>query len=520
MVIFMYKAIIVDDEKLIREGMIRAIPWKSIGIDNVFSAKSGTEALTIIRNNKPELMISDIRMGEMTGLELIMEAKMIVPDMRVLILTGYDDFEYAKRCIQLNVNDFFLKPIDEDIMIEAIRKQVKAISEINAASWKNRAKVIVEQIDIEKTLNSLVNNSCSDIQIESFCAEYKYDVKQNLRVAVLIPTLYSAEHMEEYNYATATIKKICIGLVDARNRGLTFIDEYKRIVIVFFIERQKDNSFDWLRELTGILSDEFDHPPKTAVGNPVLGFSLLNISYNEAISLLSYENEPYVDIIQTAAARSRGNLFRGIFSEIKTAICSNINDTPAALNIYDFFVKTAESYNLSDDAVCECCYELASSLLYAYTRHVGKETDERLGAFMNSIINSKAEEQYEITKQFIVKLLEVGDDFISYEFIEKAKNYINDHLSDDLSMTDIASYIHISPNYLSRLFKKTTGEGCYEFVIRKRMDKAKLLLETTNLKPQKIAAIVGYNDTNYFSLAVKKSTGMSPLKYRAKFQNN
>ena len=99
----MYQVLIVDDEKMIRMGMRKAIPWSSLGIKNVFVAKSGEEALDIIREHKPEILITDIRMGEMSGLDLIDSAKKFVPEIRVLVLTGYDNFEYARQCIKLKV---------------------------------------------------------------------------------------------------------------------------------------------------------------------------------------------------------------------------------------------------------------------------------------------------------------------------------------------------------------------------------------------------------------------------------
>jgi len=95
----MYQALIVDDEKMIRMGMRKAIPWDTLGVRNVFIAKSGEEALEIIRKHKPEILITDIKMDEMSGLDLIDSAKKFVPQIRVLVLTGYDKFEYARQCI-------------------------------------------------------------------------------------------------------------------------------------------------------------------------------------------------------------------------------------------------------------------------------------------------------------------------------------------------------------------------------------------------------------------------------------
>ena len=137
---------------------------------------------------------------------------------------------------------------------------------------------------------------------------------------------------------------------------------------------------------------------------------------------------------------------------------------------------------------------------------------------MNSISNANKEELFELTSQFLSKLQEDKEEQNVHSLIDKAKRYINEHLADDLSVSNIECHLYLSPNYFSRLFKRITGEGCNEYIIRKRIQKAKMLLETTNLPTGRIAMMVGYRDTNYFSLAVKKSTGKSPKNYREDFQ--
>ena len=121
----MYRVLIVDDEKMIRMGMKNAIDWKKLGVDDVFTAASGNEALKILKEEGPEIMVTDIQMTEMTGLELIKAARESVPELRVIVLTGFDNFEYARESLRLQVQDFFLKPIDEDGSFQCDRKADK-----------------------------------------------------------------------------------------------------------------------------------------------------------------------------------------------------------------------------------------------------------------------------------------------------------------------------------------------------------------------------------------------------------
>lgn len=124
----MYKALIVDDEEMIRTGIKSMIPWSDIEIEQVMTAASGKEAVEIIRNEMPHIMLTDICMVEMNGLTLIEQARKIDPKIRILVLTGYDDFYYAQQCCKMNVQDFILKPADEEELLSSIQNQVRELN--------------------------------------------------------------------------------------------------------------------------------------------------------------------------------------------------------------------------------------------------------------------------------------------------------------------------------------------------------------------------------------------------------
>ena len=121
----MYKAIIVDDEEMIRKGIKNVIQWASLGIDEVHIASSAKEAFEKMQNIKFNIMITDICMPEMDGLTLVKEVNEINPELKIIVLTGFDNFEYAQKCCKMNVNDFLLKPVDEEELTSVIKKIVK-----------------------------------------------------------------------------------------------------------------------------------------------------------------------------------------------------------------------------------------------------------------------------------------------------------------------------------------------------------------------------------------------------------
>jgi two-component system response regulator YesN len=186
----MYKVLIVDDEKMIRMGMKKVLPWQKLKIEEVYTAASGKEALGILEEYHPQIMISDIQMTEMTGLELIEKAKEKVPDLRVIVLTGYDNFEYARQSLRLEVQDFFLKPIDE-----AVKKQVDYLDEQKQAEKTQpeqvRTQGFEQQNRLEHYLRSLVHQREEKETILNALKEhYHFDFNQSMKVILIVPTLY------------------------------------------------------------------------------------------------------------------------------------------------------------------------------------------------------------------------------------------------------------------------------------------------------------------------------------------
>ena len=186
----MYRVLIVDDEKMIRMGMKNAIDWKKLGVDDVFTAASGNEALKILKEESPEIMVTDIQMTEMTGLELIKAARESVPELRVIVLTGFDNFEYARESLRLQVQDFFLKPIDEDDLFNAIEKQIKELKEQEnkeqnqARVWRSQGSVV--QMRLEQCMRNLVHTKADkEMQLYILQKDFQFDIKQKMSLILL-----------------------------------------------------------------------------------------------------------------------------------------------------------------------------------------------------------------------------------------------------------------------------------------------------------------------------------------------
>ena len=517
----MYKILIVDDEKMIRMGMKNAIDWMKIGIDEVFTAASGNEALEILKKEEPQIMVTDIQMTEMTGLELIKAAREVVPELRVIVLTGFDNFEYARQSLRLQVQDFFLKPIDEDDLSDAIEKQLKEIKKLEddekeqARLWRSQGSVA--QMRLEQCMRNLVHEKNNkEMQLYILQKDFRFDIKQKMSLILLEQGMY-AESRDDGKFRAMSVKNVCMSMIDSRNMGITFTDEDGTIAIVCFEKDDGDSVLEKTEELSDVLKDEFECKPKITVGSTVQGFENLVISYNDARYLLEHERENIQDIIQTMGAQNKKKMFWDIYSELRNIMISNIGNTALVMKAFNTFSKATESYNLSPTIVRRCCFEIASSLSFAYMEDSGEMSDGKLDALSKSLASVGREEACEITRMFIDQIPGNEEENVHY-IISNAKHYIDEHLAEDISVSSIATNLYITPNYFSRLLKRITGEGCNEYIVRKRIEKARSLLETTSIKTGKIAMMVGYRDTNYFSLAFKKHTGKSPTKYREEMQ--
>lgn len=514
----MYKVLIVDDERMIREGMKKVLPWSTLEIEKVMIAASGFEALEIVKEEMPQIMITDINMTEMTGLDLIEKVLEIVPEMRILVLTGYDSFEYARDCLRLHVQDFLLKPIDEEILSECVRKQVNYLKEKERQREEERVLLRTEgisvQMELEKVMSQLIHgrNKERSIQLIEERVSFRRDV--NLVLAVLLPEQGTGPAKQDSAWRFQQMRNICLSVIDAKGMGITFSEqEDDKIIVALYVEKCYAEADKVIGDLLGILKDEFNYAPRAAIGNEVVGFENIDISYQDAMGLLKNGKMDIHQILHTPNAIKRSRMFQEVYEELKNEICTNIGDYPYIIRVFETFSMAAESYNLSEAAVRKYCFELMANVYCAYISEGGTAKEQNLENFMGSLNGADQSACLELGKQYLTKLLG-GEEKDVHEIIAKAKRYINAHLADDISVANIAELFYVSPTYFSRLFKRNTGQGCNEYIVQKRIEKACVLLETTNFNTGKIAGMVGYNDINYFSMAFKKQRGVSPTHYR------
>lgn len=512
----MYKLLIVDDEEIIRKGMKTLIPWHELGIESVFTAASAREALRVIEAEKPQLVITDINMAEMSGIEMLEQAYSIVPELRAIVLTGYDYFEYARDALRLHVQDFLLKPVNETLLYESVRKQIDALKEKQAVRHGLRASSIHEQFELKSRILALLDGKNPEPAAGSLEADYRIQPDARFMVALLVPDIDFSFVYEERALLYHQMHIFCMGEVDNEGLGFTIADERNgTILILYAVDACPLGAERTFRELLSLIRNEFSEALRAALGTEVIGLRNISISYQEAIQLLTRDDEKYekeLRLPQNLASLNRH--FSELFGEMKGALCANISNPSKALRVFEAFIHAANEHHKPDTDVRKGVFRMLSDLYYTCITSGIPVQESFLGQAAVSLASASREECRELGQQYIVFMLASRENEIN-KMVADAREYIDQHLADNMTVSDIAARFFVSPNYFSRLFKKHMGEGCNDYIVRKRMEKAKSLLTATDLSAGRIANMVGYSDTNYFSMAFKKYCGMSPTSYRS-----
>ncbi len=414
------KVFLADDEVVVREGIRESFPWEESGYTLVGEAPDGEMALPMIRDTNPDIVITDIRMPFMDGIELCRILRAQMPWIAIIVLSGYDEFEYARQCIQLGVREYLVKPINSENLREALDKVSKQI------------------MDERKTLEhaaSLRARIGNDEQL----------VKEKL-----IASLYSEDAAAEDSPGV---------LNHLQSMGCNVIAPYYAVVDAAYkpAGNGQEIAFELAESSGGVM-----HASSTRTGSALL---VLGDTAEDA------EERAYA-----FAASLVRELERTGCEEIRVGIGEIVGAPEEILRSF----KTAR-----------------------HIRHILVErADEK-----SMILGTR-------------EMGEVSDDANTPGVISEAKVYMSGHFTDpNLMLQDVAKAVGMSNSRFSTVFSQQTGQTFTEYLIYLRLNKAKEMLRTTNIKSSQIARESGYNDSHYFSYIFKKNIGITPSEYRAQYQN-
>ena len=522
----LYKVFLVEDEIVTREGIRDSVDWASEGLCWCGEAADGELALPMIEATPPDILITDIKMPFMDGLELSRIVRDRLPQTRIVILSGHDEFRYAQEAIQLGVTEYLLKPISaQDLrnvlgrirtQIEAERRQQAELHHLQA-QLKENANVLRQRFLIDLVTGRLTAPEAFDT---ARALEINLAARAYLAVSVRCDVTIEMTHLarlETYH----RVRQCVAELLAERSDVLLFTKDVEETGLLLTGETaealQRTAQF-LANRITLLLQPERSLALAIGIGRPVERVGAIPQSFLEAC-----------DIARTQIRKltpSRSGIPcppRQLLALDPTAVLTFLRK--GELQGLDAFLAAHLSVASEQEPELRAVIDfLATDLLVAianFTQELGGVIDEAIPArtqlepILAGIDSVAGLRQF--MQQFLTRTLLERDRYTNRTqmILEHARRYVAAHLeSDELSLHTVAAAVGWSPSHLSAVFSRETGMTFVEYMTGQRIDRAMTLLRTTSLATGEIAHQVGYPNARYFYAVFKKATGQSPGEYR------
>lgn len=560
----MYRLLIVDDEEIIVNGLYEIFSaMKNLDLD-IYKAYSGEEAIEWMNRTRIDIVLTDIRMPEIDGLQLLEEIHKRWPQCRVIFLTGYNEFEYVYKAIQHNGVSYILKSEDYDKVINAVENAIKEIQKgIKIEDLIHKAK---EQINMALDLfqkdyfiHLLHEDSSLKINKSQF-EQLEIPMHSDLPVIMLlgcvenIPADLTYWDRMQYLYSV----KLIIGQhLNTHIRSVNLLDERYRFV--FFIQPKEllsvkqiqgdttafyNNLVLFLKgtleiiqaacreSLNALISFAISGEPCTweTVSKKYYNLSqLLNYRIGSGIEMLLVDNEVKNNILSISSSTEvkeqdkdmealdmllRQRNLDTLELYLESAQKDKYFKTLSLLFVHIKRMKSKNSYIAS-----EAYYKISLNLLSYINRW---RLGEKIAPYieLNKLMRIDEYESWEEAEKYLYNLsdiifkLQVGEEKKRADnAIDYIQKFIEDHLSEDLSLVRLAEQVYLNPSYLSRIYKQVMGTNLSDFIDNARIKKAKELLERENIKIYEVAKMVGYETAASFTRFFRKISGVSPQEY-------
>ncbi|WP_148411807.1 response regulator [Murimonas intestini] len=529
----MYKVLLVDDEALIREAISENTKWNELGYELVGACKNGKEAIEKIKENPPDLLLTDICMPYVDGMDLTKFVYENYRDTKVVIISGYDEFEYAKNAVKYQVVEYILKPITALELSETLKKVREKLDgeRLQNQNMKKIKGAYISNLPLlrGRFLNSLLAGNIQIDNIKEKLVDYDIHLSGKCFMTALVlgddfTSFLSQEKDIKPDLGYFAIYNISEEILSHYEQGVTFQDIEERTILVFSGDAGLEKrALQICEEIQKAIMKFLKIECTIAVGQAVDSLEKLYESFADTKKALEYKfllggNQIiYAADLRGSSARQGVDVARyagQVALEIKTG-----NEEGIRRQIQEFIQAVRDAYVSRNRSIFYVQNAILSIMNSLDTTSINESmifTEER--ELLNTIYNK--EQLSDIAEDLVLFCVDIArnmkdqkDSYCKKQAI-LALDYIDKNYGDaDVSLNTVCSYLAMSTSYFSSIFKAYTGETFIEALTKKRIERAKLLLENTAKKAYEIADEVGYSDPHYFSSTFKKMTGMTPTEY-------
>ncbi len=528
----MYRVFLVEDEIVVREGIRNSIQWAQTPYVLAGEAPDGEMALSIMKDIKPDILVTDIKMPFMDGLELSRIIKKIQPWVKIIIISGHDEFQYAKEAISIGVEEFLLKPVSASDMLASLDKVSRAIEteKTNLSSLENLRMQVQSTSDIlkERWLCDLVTGFVNTRDAIEKARDMGIDLIARGYLVAVVELTTSA-----FTYAELINAKVMVNaLLEKRTDVIFFSQSMDKLILLL-----KSIAQESLEETVYTLGQAIKYEVERNTG------CIVSVGIGSAVERIGEIARSYSDADKTLRhlAKTGQRLIAGI-SDIKAfeeTDLLKLDGDPIAdrlkyakrIDIDDIIGQYVELIGEKPIQTTLLGYYLLGDIIIAASKII-----EELGGKIHDVIPSffqkaKITEIVSSREMFCAEVRSLLETVIDYReskvtsryhsMIQKAKQYIEANYADqDISLHSVADIVNVSPNHFSTIFSQETGGNFIEYLTHVRIARAKQLLRTTAKKSAEIAYEAGFGDPHYFSFIFKKNTGISPREFRAESEDS
>lgn len=516
----MIKAILVDDEPMTRRGLLRFVDWNRLGIEVAGEAEDGVEALELFERTRPELVLCDVRMPRMDGIELAQRIRAADPQCSIIFLSGYNDVEYLKSAIKLQVVEYMLKPIQMDELSKLLEETVASIQ--RERTKQQELSAIREQFDrskpelAERLLKTILKLTP---EYEAEYATIEEDLKRLYpKLPVKGPYQIAAFGFQNKE---ARLRWREEAEAEAAQAGLpvltAIIDGVGVACMALSSQRNDDRSVIWLNRLTRRRGRE-ERGTAAGVGEPCMHLNGCGGSYEQALKALSHRFYRGWHTTIWFGNLAAGHYSAALFDKqafIKFEELLREKQLKAAAEWLDQTVNELLLHAPLDvEAVRKKLFRWYVAMTRIYSETMWEFENDQLWATM-----FVSGELFMIRKFMLQRLEAIQEaldmsDSSDKSVIRDIIRYIQQNYNKDVSINTLASHVHLAPTYMCILFKKEKGVSINDYITQYRIEHAKRLLRDRKLKLYEVASMIGYQDANYFAKVFRKLTGVIPSQYR------
>lgn len=520
------KAIIIDDETHVREGLLLLAEWKRFGIQEVFEAKDGEEARNMIIKHQPEIIFTDMNMPKLDGIELLKWLSKNEMTSKIIVISGYDDFHYMRNAITYGSYDYLLKPIDPSLLNETLERAV--------SDWKKEALKRESTIETNRVINEvkplywdhIFSNVVSNQAISSETVQKinkEFGINLNEVECTISLVFISPKIIEKFNgdknLAFFTLLNICNEIVRSKQNGFCFRNVNKENEIVVLLWNNKNEieilkkiqteiyKFSCINALFSVgkplspIKDAYHSARKTLLKHNMIEYSKRNniVCYQDITSGPNLHLFDFAEdikwAIQSSSIEQMEEIIQKIFHTLESKHVLSYEQVSVWEEQFEILRKNwLKEYNTNEDV----------------TFYKGTNYWDEKGLFsFDKFKEEKRKEFYEL-----IHLLNDVRYKKETSSIQEIEAFLRKNYEKDITLQEIAERFFLSREYISRKFKQEYHETLTNYLTKIRIEKAKELLENPHLKVYEISYKVGYQNEKYFSKVFKKLVGFTPNEYR------